>query len=282
MSDVAVVNSEEQVVDVKENTSVREQFDQIARVSGQDVELPHDLYIPPDAMLVFLEVFEGPLDLLLYLIRKNNLDILNIPVAEITKQYVGYINLMKVMKLELVAEYLEMAAILIEIKSRMLLPRQQTEEEEEEDPRAELIRRLQEYERIKRAANNLDKVPRKERDIFVASAKPPKLKIEKPHPEVELEEVLQALADVLKRADLQTAHNIERETLSVRDRMGIILSKLEDDKFVEFTNFFTIEEGRLGVVVTFLAILEMTRERILELVQSEPYAPIYVRLVQND
>lgn len=284
MNDVAVLDTENKTESVKasEQDAIKEQFGQIAKLGGEDINLPHDLYIPPDAMLVFLEVFEGPLDLLLYLIRKNNLDILNIPVAEITKQYIGYIDLMQVLKLELVAEYLEMAAILIEIKSRMLLPKPKTEEEEEEDPRAELIRRLQEYERIKKAAINLDSIDRKERDIFIASAKPPVLEMKRPHPEVELEEVLQALADVLKRVDLQTAHNIERETLSVRDRMGIILSKLEDDKFVEFRNFFTAEEGRLGVVVTFLAILEMTRERILELVQSEQYAPIYVRLVQDD
>lgn len=251
----------------------------IARVAGQPVqELPQDLYIPPDALLVVLDVFEGPLDLLLYLIRKHNLDILDIPVAKITAQYVEYVEVMRVFKLELAAEYLEMAAILAEIKSRMLLPRPPTEEEEELDPRAELVRRLQEYEQIKSAAMNLEAMPRVGRDFVKAQSKPPSFNLVRPQPEVSMDELVQAFQDVLKRVDLQVAHNIEREQLSVRERMTIILSKLEGDSFVEFSNFFDAEEGRLGVVVTFLAILEMTKERVLELIQSEPFAPIYVRL----
>lgn len=281
----------EQCVDVVDKEVIKtpkdivdEHHDAIAKVEGKDfVELPPDLYIPPDAMQVFLEVFQGPLDLLLYLIKKHNIDILDIPVAEITKQYISYIELMKIFQLELIAEYLEMAALLTEIKSRMLLPKPKAEEEEELDPRAELVRKLQEYEKIKKAATELEELPRLEKDFFIANAVPPKIEIEKPHPEVDLQEVIAAFADVLKRADLKSAHNIERESLSVRERMGIILETLDgSDNFLEFTKFFTAEEGRLGVVVTFLAILEMTKERILELVQSEPFAPIYVRLAQNE
>lgn len=259
------------------DADIKEQY--LAKISGEALHtLPDDLYIPPDAMLVFLEVFEGPLDLLLYLIRKNNLDILDIPVADITKQYVAYIELMQILKLELISEYLEMAALLAEIKSRMLLPKPKTEDEEEQDPRAELIRRLQEYERIKQAATELDNIPRLERDVFIAQAGIPDIQVDKKHPEVNLDEIIQAFRDVLKRADLQTAHNVEKESLSVRERMSLILNKLSDDRFVEFYKFFTYDEGRAGVVVTLLAILELTRERILELVQSEPFAPIYIRL----
>lgn len=244
------------------------------------LELPGDLYIPPDALRVFLEVFEGPLDLLLYLIRHQNLDILNIPVADITRQYVKYIELMQSLRLDLAGEYLEMAAMLAEIKSRMLLPRQQDEEEEEIDPRAELVRRLQEYEVIKEAAQNLEEIPRLERDLFIGAAGLPELERKQEHPNVSLDEILLAFKDVLKNADLQTAHNIEREQLSVRDRMTQIMSSLTDDKFVDFMCFFNAKEGRLGVVVTFLAILELVKESILELVQAKQAAPIYVRLAQ--
>ena len=242
------------------------------------MKLPDDLYIPPDAMRVILEIFEGPLDLLLYLIRKHNIDILDIPVAKITRQYIEYVNLMKDFQLELAAEYLEMAALLAEIKSRMLLPRSEEIVEEEDDPRAELVRRLQEYEQIREAANNLDEVPRFERDLFHTCIDTKHIYIEKPEPEVDLNEILYALKDVLKRVDLQTAHSIEQEALSVRERMSIILSKLEGDTFVDIINFFTHEEGRLGVVVTLLAILEMAKERVVEIVQSEAFAPVYVRL----
>jgi segregation and condensation protein A len=248
-------------------------------VSGQHMTVfPEDLYIPPDAMQVILEVFQGPLDLLLYLIRKHNLDILDIPVARITHQYIEYIEMMNSMQLELVAEYLEMAALLTEIKSRMLLPKPKTVDEEEVDPRAELVRRLQEYEQIKSAAEKLGELPRLGSDMFICSAGIPDLSVTKAHPELDLSELLYAFKDVLKRADMQTAHNIEKEVLTVRERMSRILRQLQTDKFVNFVDFFDYSEGRLGLVVTFLAILELTREWVLELVQSEPFAPIYVRL----
>jgi segregation and condensation protein A len=250
-----------------------------AVISGQKMtDLPEDLYIPPDAMQVILEIFEGPLDLLLYLIRKHNLDILEISVSRVTHQYIEYIELMNYMQLDLVADYLEMAALLTEIKSRMLLPRPSDAAEEDFDPRAELVRRLQEYEQIKNAAANLAVLPRLGADMFVSSASVPDLSISKPHPDVDLSELLYAFKDVLKRADLQTAHNIDREVLTVRERMSRILRQLQSDKFVNFVDFFDYSEGRLGLVVTFLAILELTREWVLELVQSEPFAPIYVRL----
>lgn len=283
MTDTDLDVLEKTSITKEESVALLEEDKPLATVAGKKMLiLPTDLYIPPDAMQVLLDVFEGPLDLLLYLIRKNNLDILDIPVAEITKQYVAYIEFMQIFQLDLIAEYLEMAAVLAEIKSRMLLPKVPSDGDEvEEDPRAELVRKLQEYERIKKAAQDLDTLPRLERDIFLATATVPTIEAEKVHPEIQLDEILLAFADVLKRADLITSHNIERESLSVRERMSIILAKLTDDKFVEFSNFFTTTEGRLGVVVTFLAILEMARERILELVQSEPFAPIYVRLSQN-
>lgn len=236
---------------------------------------PQDLYIPPDALEVFLEAFEGPLDLLLYLIKRQNIDILDIPIAQITRQYMEYVELMKAARLELAAEYLVMAAMLAEIKSRMLLPRP-TESEEEDDPRAELVRRLQEYERFKQAAEDLDALPRLERDIYLAAVQPPELKKERPLPEVELKELLHALAEVLRRADMFTHHQISREPLSVRERMSHVLAKLSTDRFTEFTSFFTPEEGRRGVVVTFLALLELLKNHLIELVQSEPFAPIYV------
>ena len=248
-------------------------------ISGQKVtELPEDLYIPPDAMRVILEIFEGPLDLLLYLIRKHNLDILDIPIARITHQYVEYIDTMQYLQLDLIGEYLEMAALLAEIKSRMLLPKPKTADAEEVDPRAELVRRLQEYEQIKSAAENMSTLPRMGSDMFASSVSLPDLSDVKAHPDVDLTELLYAFKDILKRADLQTAHNIEREVLTVRERMSRIMRQLQDDKFVNFVDFFDYSEGRLGLVVTFLAILELTREWVLELVQSEPFAPIYVRL----
>lgn len=252
-------------------------------VSGQQVtKFPEDLYIPPDAMRVILEVFEGPLDLLLYLIKKHNLDILDIPVAKITHQYIEYIELMNYTQLELVAEYLEMAALLAEIKSRMLLPKPKTMDEEEVDPRAELVRRLQEYQQIKAAAETMSELPRLGSDMFSSAASIPDLSITKAHPDVDLTEILYAFRDILKRVDLQTAHNIEREVLTVRERMSRVLRQLQSDKFVNFVDFFDYSEGRLGLVVTFLAILELTREWVLELVQSEPFAPIYVRLRNNE
>jgi len=250
----------------------------LARVSGKPVvDLPRDLYIPPDALAVFLEAFEGPLDLLLYLIRRQNMDILDIDVSEIAKQYMDYIGAVEAMRFELAAEYLVMAATLAEIKSRMLLPRQESEDEEDIDPRAELIRRLQQYERFKQAAEDIDDLPRLERDNFVASAALPRMPSSQPHPDVDLREILFALQGMLKRADLFTSHHVERERLSTRERMSAILSVLRDDQFVTFESLFTPEEGRLGVVVSFLATLELVKEQLIEVVQAEVLGPIHVR-----
>ena len=249
-----------------------------ALVYGQAVtELPQDLYIPPDALEVFLEAFEGPLDLLLYLIRKQNIDILDIPVAAITHQYMAYVELMKSVRLELAAEYLVMAAMLAEIKSRMLLPRSNEAQEEEDDPRAELIRRLQEYERFKAAAEGIDQLPRVGRDLIVPRVDAPDARARKLLPDVALEEVLLSMAEVLRRADMFESHQVTREALSTRERMSEVLEKLKGGAFVPFVVLFTVEEGRLGVVVTFMAVLELIKEQLVELVQNEPFAPIHVR-----
>jgi segregation and condensation protein A len=249
-----------------------------AIVRGEPLSMPpKDLYIPPDALEVFLEAFEGPLDLLLYLIQRQNLDVLDIPIAEITRQYMSYIDLMKDLRLELAAEYLVMAAMLAEIKSRMLLPRPGSVEEED-DPRAELIRRLQEYERFKKAALDIDALPRVERDIYPVAAAPPPLERSPILPDVELKELLLAFREVLRRAEMFSHHHIQRESLSVRERMSRVLEALHRSPFVEFHQLFTPEEGRSGVVVTFLAILEMLKGHLIELVQQEPYAPIYLSL----
>ena len=249
------------------------------RVKGEVLaNLPEDLYIPPDALRIFLEAFEGPLDLLLYLIKKHNLDILEIPMAEITHQYIQYVELMQDLRLELAAEYLLMAAMLTEIKSRMLLPRPVALEGElEEDPRAALIRRLQEYERFQKAAIRLDELPRLDRDHFVAQAMAPVFTDAVPHPDVDLKEILAALKEVMQRAKLYAHHQIKREPLSIRERMTKILAMIEAEQFTPFANFFNLEEGRMGVVVTFIAILELIRQSILEMVQAAPYAPIYVK-----
>ncbi|XKY16334.1 segregation/condensation protein A [Stutzerimonas stutzeri] len=228
-------------------------------------------------MEVFLEAFEGPLDLLLYLIRKQNIDILDIPVAEITRQYMGYVELMKTVRLELAAEYLVMAAMLAEIKSRMLLPRSSEVEEDELDPRAELIRRLQEYERFKAASEDLDQLPRVGRDLLVPKLDAPDARARKLLPEVGLEELLISMAEVLRRADMFESHQVSRETLSTRERMSNVLDRLKGGAFVPFVALFTLEEGRLGVVVTFMAVLELVKESLVELVQNEPFAPIHVR-----
>ncbi|WP_407926471.1 segregation and condensation protein A [Aquipseudomonas ullengensis] len=249
-----------------------------ALVYGQAVtEMPLDLYIPPDALEVFLEAFEGPLDLLLYLIRKQNIDILDIPVAEITKQYMGYVELMKSVRLELAAEYLVMAAMLAEIKSRMLLPRSAEIEDEEDDPRAELIRRLQEYERYKAAAEGLDVLPRVGRDLTVPKLDAPEARARKLLPEVSLEELLLSMAEVLRRADMFESHQVTREVLSTRERMSEVLERLKGGAFVPFVELFSASEGRLGVVVTFMAVLELIKESLVELVQNEAFAPIHVR-----
>ncbi|MFC3609617.1 segregation and condensation protein A [Stutzerimonas tarimensis] len=240
-------------------------------------ELPQDLYIPPDALEVFLEAFEGPLDLLLYLIRKQNIDILDIPVADITRQYMGYVELMKAVRLELAAEYLVMAAMLAEIKSRMLLPRSTALEEDEGDPRAELIRRLQEYERFKQAAEDIDALPRVGRELQVPRLEAPEARARRLLPVVSLEEVLLSMAEVLRRADMFERHQISREALSTRERMSEVLERLKGGEFVAFVELFQAEEGRLGVVVTFMAVLELIKESLVELVQNEPFAPIHVR-----
>ncbi|MQP77560.1 segregation/condensation protein A [Stenotrophomonas sp. MYb238] len=250
----------------------------LAVVHGQPVlQIPQDLYIPPDALEVILDAFEGPLDLLLYLIRRQNLDILDIPVAEITRQYVEYINVMQELRFELAAEYLVMAAMLAEIKSRMLLPRPPSEDGEEADPRAELVRRLQEYERFKQAAEDIDALPRQDRDTTPAHAFVPDRTTVKVPPPVDLKEMLLALHDVLKRAELFSGHAIKREALSVRQRMGDVLEQLEDGRFYRFETLFTAEEGKLGVLVTFLALLELAKEQLLDIVQEAPLAPIYVK-----
>jgi len=249
-----------------------------AVVQGKELTvLPKDLYIPPDALEVILEAFEGPLDLLLYLIRRQNLDILEINVAEITRQYMGYIEMMTTIQLELAAEYLVMAAMLAEIKSRMLLPRQPVDEEDEGDPRAELIRRLQEYERFKNAAEDVDEMPRLGRDIHQASAEAPDREQQRPHPEVDMREILTALADVLRRAEMFESHQIELEKLSTRERMTQVLDRIRGQQFVPFVSLFKEAEGRLGVVVTFLAIMELIKESLVEIVQSESFGPIHVK-----
>jgi segregation and condensation protein A len=250
----------------------------LATVKGQPVlQMPQDLYIPPDALEVILEAFEGPLDLLLYLIRRQNLDILDIPIAEITRQYVDYIDLMQDLRLELAADYLVMAAILAEIKSRLLLPRPPGDEGVEDDPRADLVRRLQEYERFKKAAEDIEAMPRQDRDFFPAKAEVGERTVVRIPPPVELKELLLALKDVLKRAELYGHHNIKREALSVRQRMSDVLARIDDREFHAFESLFNAEEGRLGVVVTFLAILELAKENLLEITPNDAFAPIYVR-----
>lgn len=240
-------------------------------------DLPNDLYIPPDALEVFLETFEGPLDLLLYLIRRQGFSIIDIPVADITRQYIAYMEMMGDLKIELAADYLLMAAILAEIKSRLLLPSPAASGQEEEDPRAELIRRLQEYERFKAAAEDLDGLTRCERDVHEVNADVSAIQVNKVFPEVNLREVLLAFQEVLRRADRQTHHHIRREPLSVRERMSAIIALLQQHTLLPFTELFDGAEGRPGVVVTFLAILEMSKERMIEILQDEPLGPLQVR-----
>ncbi len=241
--------------------------------------LPQDLYIPPDALEVFLDAFEGPLDLLLYLIRRQNLDILDIPIFEITTQYVKYIELMKEIRFELAAEYLVMAAMLAEIKSRMLLPRVNLDDEDEDlDPRAELVRRLQEYERFKQAAEDIKKLPQMNRDIFSVRIKVSGEKTKLEPPKVDLGEVLTALNEVLQRAEMFVSHQIKSEPLSMRERMGRILESIDAENFIQFSQLFDLAEGKAGVVVTFMAILELMKQQLIELVQAESYAMIHVKL----
>lgn len=252
-----------------------------AVVSGEPVtELPRDLYIPPHALEVFLEAFEGPLDLLLYLIRRQNLDILDIPVAEISLQYTRYIELMTDMQFELAGEYLVMAATLAEIKSRMLLPRSAQEETDEEDPRAELVRRLQEYERFRQAAEDLNSLERLERDVLPAGAEVTERRIVTKLPDVTLKEVLIAFKDAIERSDMFAHLHVQREPLSVRERMSAILVSLEGEQYTDFSGLFDPTEGRLGVTVTFLAILELLKEALIDVVQNKPYGPVHVRAAQ--
>tara|TARA_B100001059_G_C17824761_1_gene580672 strand:+ start:2014 stop:2904 length:891 start_codon:yes stop_codon:yes gene_type:complete len=249
-----------------------------AVVDGEPItSLPQDLYIPPHALQIFLEAFEGPLDLLLYLIRRQNLDILDIPIAEITKQYVQYIDVMKELQIELAGEYLLMAAMLAEVKSRMLLPRIEEAEEEEADPRAELVRRLQEYERYKKAAEDISELPRLERDTFLATAEAPNQIAVTKLPDLTMKELLLAFQDLMQRAEMHSNLQMQREPLSVRQRMSEILSNLKSKDFKVFSDFFDPKEGRMGVTVTFIAILELLREFLIEVVQSDHYQPLHIR-----
>ena len=260
-----------------ETTETQQHEMPFALIQGAPLtDLPKDLYIPPDALEVFLEAFEGPLDLLLYLIKKQNIDILDIPLAKITEQYMSYIELMETLELELAGEYLLMAAMLAEIKSRMLLPRH-TEDDDEEDPRAELIRRLQEYERYKDAAEKLDKLPRYERDIFSTVTEFPGRKTQHKPPEVALESILKVFSEVLERADMFSHHMVQREVLSVRERMGIVLEKINTETFIDFKDLFTVQEGRAGAIVSLLAILQLMKDSLIQLVQNETNGPIYVK-----
>lgn len=254
-----------------------------AIVEGEPVtEMPRDLYIPPQALEVFLEAFEGPLDLLLYLIRRQNIDVLDIPIADITRQYMEYIELMQELDLELAGEYLLMAAMLAEIKSRMLLPRSSDLGQEEDDPRAELVRRLQEYERYKRAAEDIDRLPRLERDVHQAVVELTHRQVVRLLPEVALQEMLVAFKDVVQRATMFASLHVQRETLSVRQRMSDVLAMLDGTGLVEFVRLFRAEEGRMGVTVTFAALLELLREQLIEIVQAEPYRPLHVRRAERD
>lgn len=253
-------------------------------VQGHELDgLPEDLYIPPDALLIFLEAFEGPLDLLLYLIKKNNLNILDIPIANITMQYMEYVEIMKAIRLELAAEYLVMAAMLAEIKSRMLLPRSGDATQEEMDPRAELVRRLQEYERFRFAAEEIGQMPALGKDYFLGQAAPPMFdEVQSLPPQIDLKALAGAFMDILQRSQTLVSHTIEREPLSVRERMSRILSLLQDREHVLLENCFTLKEGRMGVIVTFMALLELLKERMIEVIQTEPFGPIHLKANEDD
>ena len=253
----------------------------LATVQGKEVtSLPEDLYVPPNSLKIFLDTFAGPLDLLLYLIRKQNLDVLDIDVAKITEQYISYIDLMESFEIELAGDYLVMAAYLAELKSRMLLPRPK-ENEEEEDPRAELMRRLQEYQRFKEAAAKIDLLPRLNRDFYLAGAKLPEFEALTPIAELPMEELTFALAEVMRRVDQSKAHLINFEQLSTRERMTEILERMRNETFIDFYSLFNSEEGRMGVVVTFLAVLELLKDSLIEIVQSEEFGPIHIRGIEE-
>ena len=277
-ADQAVPSSESNPVPSAAEAQPQQGEMPFAIVMGQALtELPKDLYIPPQALAVILEAFEGPLDLLLYLIKRQNLDILDVDVSRITEQYMEYVDLMDAMQFELAAEYLLMAAMLAEIKSRMLLPRASEVDDDEEDPRAQLIRRLQEYERFKKAAEDIEELPRLERDTWVGSAKAPEIKRARPDPEIDMRELMVALGDVMRRADMFASHHIQREALSTRERMSEVLERLAGEQFVPFVSLFSVTEGRLGVVVTFLALMELIKESLVEIVQTENFGPIHVK-----
>lgn len=265
--------------DIETGSTAQEELP-FAIVHGEPLSTPPtDLYIPPDALEVILDAFSGPMDLLLYLIKRQNLDILNIPISLVTDQYVEYINMMKAMRLELAADYLVMAAMLAEIKSRMLLPRP-VEEDDEDDPRAELVRRLQEYEQIKNASDQIDELPRQHRDYQLVDVDIPKVERQKPLPDITMRELVLAFNAVMQRAEMQSSHEITREVLSVRERMSMVLNQITDtSRLIEFQSLFTVEEGRMGVVVSFLAVLELLKEGLIDVVQSEPLAPIYLNAV---
>lgn len=248
-------------------------------VDGKEyTQIPDDLFIPPDALEVLLDSFSGPLDLLLYLIRKQNIDILNIPMMSITKQYLQYIQLMECRKLELAADYLLMAAMLAEIKSRLLLPMSpNAEDEDDEDPRMTLVRRLQAYEQIKHAAELLDALPRNERDTFLIQVMPTEIEAIKVHPDVELSDLIEAMKSILQREEQLTHHQVARETMSVRERMSQILLQLQLHKVLEFTQLFTVEEGRMGLVVSLLAILELARQSLVVITQTQAFSPIHLQ-----
>ncbi len=275
------VDNHQETKEVSQNNDVdvsQKEAESFAVFNGEPIkDLPKDLYIPPNALEVFLEAFEGPLDLLLYLIRRQNMDIVDIPIAEITEQYMEYVELMKNLNLELAAEYLVMAAVLCEIKSRVLLPVPKVDEEDEGDPRADLIRRLQEYERFKKAAEDIDELPKVGRDTFISSAEIPELDVTKPQPEVDLKEILLAFKDILRRAEMFSHHHIQREPLSVREKMTHVLAVISAESFTDFVTLFTVEEGRMGVVVTFLAVMELSKELMVEFIQADPFGPIHVR-----
>ena len=250
-----------------------------AIVLGKQIsELPADLYIPPDALRIFLEAFEGPLDLLLYLIKKQNLDIVDMPVAEITRQYMTYVDMMKKLQVTLAAEYMVMAAMLAEIKSRLLLPKpEKLVDGEMVDPRVELIRRLREYEVFKQAAAQIDELPRMERDTFAVKAEVPKVEKSLILAEVSLDELLNAFKKVMIQSQLHSHHQVEREPLSIRERMSIILDLVQQNEYCEFTHMFNSAEGRMGVVVSLLAILELRREALIDIVQNEAFSQIYIK-----
>ncbi|MCS5589569.1 MAG: segregation/condensation protein A [Candidatus Thioglobus sp.] len=269
--------------DIDAHTNQPQQVEMpFAIVEGESLtELPRDLYIPPVALKVFLDTFEGPLDLLLYLIRKQNLNILDVPIADITDQYVNYINLMKELELELAGEYLLMAAMLAEIKSKMLLPLFE-EVEDEEDPRAELVRRLLEYERYRKASEELNKLKRLERDVFITGVESSHLAQPIELPDIALQELLLSFQEVLKRAEMFTTLHMLKEPLSVRERMTTILEKLKNKDFLDFTELFDLEEQKTGLVVTFLAILELMKESLIEIVQTKAYGIIHVKALLSD